>query len=117
MPVKYVPQSVSIVNSDDFEAAMASNQLPVLNHIEGTGTSPVNSTDIGVCVKPMHFHYNKTLELIEFIELNKILGVTKFTLYNDTVSPEVKIYMAKFSIHMHCHIFTVCTVSNPMGQF
>ena len=24
MPVKYVPQSVSIVNSDDFEAAMAS---------------------------------------------------------------------------------------------
>lgn len=89
MPVKYVPQSVSIVNSDDFEAAMASNQLPVLNHVEGTGTSPVNSTDIGVCVKPMHFHYNKTLELIEFIELNKILGVTKFTLYNDTVSPEV----------------------------
>ena len=117
MPVKYVPQSVSIVNSDDFEAAMASNQLPVLNHIEGTGTSPVNSTDIGVCVKPMHFHYNKTLELIEFIELNKILGVTKFTLYNDTVSPEVKIYMAKFSIHMHCHIVTVRTVSNPVGQF
>ena len=103
MPVKYVPQSVSIVNSDDFEAAMASNQLPVLNHVEGTGTSPVNSTDIGVCVKPMHFHYNKTLELIEFIELNKILGVTKFTLYNDTVSPEVKIYMTKFSIYVPGH--------------
>ena len=89
VPVKYVPQSVSIVNSDDFEAAMASNQLPVLNAVEGTGTWPVNATDVGVCVKPMHFHYNKTLELIEFIELNKILGVTKFTLYNDTVSPEV----------------------------
>ena len=46
-------------------------------------------TDVGVCVKPMHFHYNKTLELIEFIELNQIFGVTKFTLYKDTVSEQV----------------------------
>ena len=45
--------------------------------------------DVGVCVKPMHFHYNKTLELIEFIELNQIFGVTKFTLYKDTVSEQV----------------------------
>lgn len=90
VPVKYVPQSVSIVNSDDFEASETSNQLPVLNALQGgTGTSEVNSTEVGVCVKPMHFHYNKTMELIEFIELNKILGVTKFTLYNDTVSSQV----------------------------
>ncbi len=89
VPVKYVPQSVSIISSDDFEASVASNQLPVLNAKDGTGTYDVNSTDVGVCVKPMHFHYNKSMELIEFIELNKILGVTKFTLYNDTVSNEV----------------------------
>ena len=31
----------------------------------------------GVCVKPLHFHYNKTLELLQFIEMNRILGVTK----------------------------------------
>lgn len=84
-----MPASVSIVSSDDFEASVASNQLPVLNAETGTGRDEVNSTEVGVCVKPMHFHYNKTLELIEFIELNKILGVTKFTLYNDTVSQEV----------------------------
>jgi len=91
VPVKYVPRSVSIVSRDDFEmeAGAASNQLPVLNHDTGTGSVEVNSTEIGICVKPMHFHYNKTLELLEFIEMNKILGVTKFTFYNDTVSPEV----------------------------
>ena len=55
----------------------------------GTGTNEVNKTDIGVCVKPIHFHYNKTFELIEFIELNKILGVSKFTFYNHTMSDEV----------------------------
>ena len=66
------------------------NQLPVLNaRTGGTGSVIVNSSDVGVCVKPIHFDYDKTLELIEFLEMNKILGVTKFTLYNDTMSPEV----------------------------
>ena len=66
------------------------NQLPVLNaRTGGTGSVIVNSSDVGVCVKPIHFDYDKTLELIEFLELNKILGVTKFTMYNDTMSPEV----------------------------
>lgn len=94
-----VPESVSIVSG---ASAEASNQLPVLNHKKGTGTDEVKSTDIGVCVKPLHFNYNKTLELIEFVELNKILGVTKFTLYNDTVSPDVSCvlehYMAEGSV-------------------
>jgi len=52
----------------------------------GTGSTVVNASDIGVCVKPIHFDYDKTLEIIEFIELNKILGVTKFTFYNHTMS-------------------------------
>ncbi|CAB4066797.1 unnamed protein product [Lepeophtheirus salmonis] len=63
--------------------------LPINEHKYGTGSVLVNSSDIGVCVKPLHFHYSKTLELVEFIELNRILGVTKFTFYNDTISSEV----------------------------
>lgn len=31
----------------------------------------------GVCVKPLHFHYNKSLELLQFLEMNRLLGVTK----------------------------------------
>ena len=75
--------------SSDKEDTKATNKLPVLNADTGTGSLEVNGSAVGVCVKPMHFHYNKSLELLEFLELNKMLGVTKFTLYNDTVSSEV----------------------------
>ena len=84
-----VPKYVSLVVKDH-QDAKATNKLPVLNADSGcTGSVPVNGSAVGVCVKPMHFHYNKSLELLEFLELNKMLGVTKFTLYNDTVSEEV----------------------------
>ena len=43
---------------------------------DGDGVDNVDNVS-GVCVKPLHFHYNKTLELLQFIELNRILGVTK----------------------------------------
>ena len=66
------------------------NRLPVINSRNGgTGTFQVNSDDVGVCVKPIHHFYNQTLELITFIELNKILGVTKLTIYNESVSDDV----------------------------
>ena len=90
-PTFRVPESISIVSSADVNATTTvTNQLPVLNSDSGTGTFEVNSTQVGVCVKPMHFHYNKTLELIEFLELNQIFGVTKFTFYRDTVSEQVQ---------------------------
>ena len=38
----------------------------------------------------MHGPYNKTQEMIEFLELNQILGVTKFTLYKHSVSEQVQ---------------------------
>lgn len=43
--------------------------------------------EIAVCVKPMHFNYDQALHLLEFIELNSILGVNHFTLYNHTIGP------------------------------
>jgi hypothetical protein len=36
------------------------------------------AANLGVCVKPVHFHYNKTYQLIQFIELNRLLGVSRF---------------------------------------
>ena len=47
-------------------------------------------------VKPIHYDYKLTLELIEFIELNKILGVNKFTFYNHTMSKEVSCVLEKY---------------------
>ena len=68
-------------------AGAGTNLLPVHNH--KTGVQAGAAQGIGACVKPLHFTYNKSLELVQFIELNRMLGVTHFTLYNDTVSQEV----------------------------
>ncbi|KAJ2945936.1 hypothetical protein O0L34_g4852 [Tuta absoluta] len=42
-----------------------------------------------ICVKPFHFLYNRDQWLIEWIELNRLLGVSHFIMYNKTVSPRV----------------------------
>jgi len=78
------PQSLSLVAKLNLAA---SNQLPV--HYSDTGIRPPVTPSLGVCVKPLHFHYNKSLELLQFLEMNRLLGVTKFTMYNDTVGEEV----------------------------
>lgn len=41
-------------------------------------------------MKPLHFDYDKALRLIEYIELNFLLGVQHFTFYNHTVGPHVE---------------------------
>lgn len=68
----------------------STNILPVLNSENGgTGTYEVKKKNLGVCVKPVHSNYNQTQNLIEFIEFNKILGATKFTFYNLTMSDDI----------------------------
>lgn len=86
---KVIPTYVSIIPFDS-ENVKVTNRLPVINSKNGgTGTYPVNTTNIGMCVAPVHSFYNSTLEIIEFVELYKILGVTRFTIYNHTMSDEV----------------------------
>ena len=49
--------------------------LSTQNHL---GIVQPAANSLGVCVKPVHFHYNKTYQLIQFIELNRLLGVSRF---------------------------------------
>ncbi|CAL1277505.1 unnamed protein product [Larinioides sclopetarius] len=51
---------------------------------------------IAVCIKPLHYEYNKVKNLIEFIELNRIMGVSHFVLYNHTVGTEVGCILQKY---------------------
>ncbi|XP_031355186.1 uncharacterized protein LOC116179532 [Photinus pyralis] len=44
----------------------------------------------GVCIKPLHYEYNGALQILEFIELNRIMGVSHFTFYNHTIGPQVR---------------------------
>ena len=87
---RLIPVSVSILPFSALKNVEITNRLSVINSKNGgTGTHQVNKTDIGVCVKPIRASYNRTLEIVEFIELNKILGVSKFTVYNQSMSEEV----------------------------
>lgn len=54
-----------------------------LNNLNG------QNDKIAICVKPFHYDYNKLDNLIEFIELNKLLGIDHFLFYNHTIGPKV----------------------------
>ena len=73
-------------------------RLPVINPNNGhtrayqqrTQSYHKNSkNDVGLCVKPIHSNYNNWLEIIAFIEMNKILGISKFIVYNESMSDNV----------------------------
>lgn len=60
--------------------------LPVFNNKEDT-SSPRG--DIAVCVKPLHYYYDRGTWLAEFIELHRILGAEHFFFYNHSVGQNV----------------------------
>ncbi|CAH0563496.1 unnamed protein product [Brassicogethes aeneus] len=78
------PYSVSIV----FKVKdPPSNLLKVIDNFNET-LQRANS-NFAVCVKPLHFDYNREMQLLEFIELNRLMGVEHFTFYNHTLGPQV----------------------------
>ncbi|KFM72270.1 hypothetical protein X975_10615, partial [Stegodyphus mimosarum] len=86
-----VPNHVSIIRQGD---NTVSNKL-VVHDNKKLYTKPEG---IAVCIKPLHYEYNKVKNLIEFIELNRILGVNHFVLYNHTIGAEVECILKKYEI-------------------
>ncbi|XP_076379257.1 uncharacterized protein LOC143259735 [Megalopta genalis] len=88
-----VPETVSVVAR---LKAAPTNRILVQNRPE---TRTEDKELLAVCVKPLHYDYNRVLQLVEFIELHGLLGATHVTLYNDTVGAEagcaLKYYEAK----------------------
>lgn len=54
--------------------------------------------DLAICVKPIHFEFNKALPMLEFLEFYRILGVQHFTLYNHTIGPEVSCILKQYQV-------------------
>ncbi|XP_063975703.1 uncharacterized protein LOC135161763 [Diachasmimorpha longicaudata] len=79
---KPIPEAVSIVAR---LRASPTNRILVQNRPEDR---PIDREPLGVCVKPLHYDYNRVLQLVEFIELHRLLGASHITLYNDTVGSE-----------------------------
>ncbi|XP_050311085.1 beta-1,4-galactosyltransferase galt-1 [Anthonomus grandis grandis] len=68
-----------------------SNVLSVINNfnVSNNVKLPGAIDKFAVCVKPLHFNYNKELQIMEFIELNRLMGVDHLTFYNHTIGPQV----------------------------
>ncbi|XP_034193188.2 uncharacterized protein LOC117610200 isoform X1 [Osmia lignaria lignaria] len=77
-----VPETVSVVAR---LKAAPTNRILVQNRPE---TRTKDKESLAICVKPLHYDYNRVLQLVEFIELHRLLGASHVTLYNDTVGTE-----------------------------
>ncbi|XP_053390586.1 beta-1,4-galactosyltransferase galt-1-like [Mercenaria mercenaria] len=90
-----VPEAVSILKGSSSEKA--SNILPVRR-------KQTNHHDrmFSLCLSPLHSRFNDKLKLVEWIELNMILGVDKIIVYVQNCSNDVmqtlKIYESKGAV-------------------
>lgn len=58
--------------------------------------SNITKGNLAVCVKPFHYNYNRYTELIEFIELNRLLGADHFLFYNHSTGKEVDCLLKQY---------------------
>ncbi|XKL60306.1 hypothetical protein PGB90_001322 [Kerria lacca] len=93
-----IPLSVSVIayNPTLSSYATASNNILVNNRNAEDFTLSKNQNKIAICVKPLHSYFDKTLELIEYIELNKILGISHFTFYDASTGPNANCILEKY---------------------
>ena len=84
-----IPRAVSIIPLMS-AGIQYPNKLLVMNSQNGgTGTYQVETNKVGLCIKPVHSNYSDWFELITFIELQRILGVSKIIVYNESMSDNV----------------------------
>ena len=99
-----VPDAVSVLirdanklnNKVNEETLMPSNRLLVHNRPQSKRNNQMSEQNIAVCIKPLHYDYNRALNLIEFIEMNRILGVNHFILYNHTIGDDVDCVLQEY---------------------
>lgn len=77
------PDAVSIVNASTLHTP--SNILPV--HVIEKGKKTDYFT---MCLSPIHGSFNDSLNVLEWIEFNKMLGVNKLMIYVNNVTSEVR---------------------------
>lgn len=92
--VKYRrPYAVSVTNSDCRQASVSDNktELPPSNVllVKAPPDDPPQR-NFTICVTALNYKYSKAYELVEMIELNRILGAELFTFYVYSVGDNVK---------------------------
>ncbi len=69
-----------------------SNILPITKIDASTLKFGQEDFKFGLCVQPT-FEYDKVFEFIQWIEFNKMMGVSHFTFYNVSIGPRVSCVM------------------------
>ena len=72
------------------------NLLPVIRYSDES-RSERPKHQLTVCVKPLHYSFNRVGQLIEFIEIHRLLGVSHFTFYNHTVGDQVDCVLRRYA--------------------
>ena len=83
------PYAVSLVN---YKCDTPAHVLPVL----APHTSHHKHINFTVCVTPLNFHFNNVHQLVEMVEVNRILGAGKVVFYNHTSGPDVDRLLAMY---------------------
>ena len=77
-------------------------RLPIINsHNGGVGAYQASTQEVGLCLKPIHSNYSDWFELITFVELQKILGVSKIVVYNESMSKDVSCILRYYDEQEH----------------
>lgn len=82
-PISAEPVSVSIGFRNKINSSI---NLSIHQNKENVGTTVGN---LAVCVKPLHYLYDRAVWLIEFVEFYFLMGVQHFYFYNHTVGSHV----------------------------
>ncbi|XP_049273693.1 uncharacterized protein LOC119398742 [Rhipicephalus sanguineus] len=90
-----VPLWVAVQRLND--RSMPRNLMAVHRKDEDFDSRLPEDRELAVCVKPIHYEYNKVLQFAEFIELNVALGASHFIFYNHTVGPDVGCLLERYA--------------------
>lgn len=77
-----------------WSASPTGNILPVV--ASRSPSSPAEH-ELTVCVKPLHYNFDRAGQLVEFIEMHRLLGVSHFTFYNHTVGERVDCLLRRYA--------------------
>ncbi|CAG5132419.1 unnamed protein product [Candidula unifasciata] len=86
------PLAVSVLVVAGVSCPVVSNTVLV------TPPGPMSS-EFTVCVTPLNFRYSRAYELVEWIELSRLLGADKFVFYNHSTGPNVDKVLQMYRSH------------------
>lgn len=79
-----------------WSSSLTGNLLPIIRYSDELSRTPPKH-QLSVCVKPLHYSFDRAGQLIEFIEIHRLLGVSHFTFYNHTVGDQVDCVLRQYA--------------------